>query len=572
MKKIISIFILFVGSFLFANVIGVTPISEDINNSNALFICDKLEDTKLFFSLINKNKTKEFYQNYCKDSSKRIIWFNKNGNFTKQSLELIKSIKSSYFHGLNPSKYHKNKILYYAPKIIDNQFNRIEDRYYSLNRVDVLLTDAYITLAHDLYYGFSDWNKIIYFTKLKKKKFQWDRNPYKIDMLNYLLKYQKENRVLESLINLLPDFDEYYRLIEVLKYYRSLREIGGWDKIPEGKSIRINSRDKRIPLIKKRLYITGDLAEIENPKNIKYNENSLIKAVKFFQTRHNIKADGIIGPKTLSALNISLVTKINKIILNLERYRWLPRGVDKSLYIDVNIPSFKMHVLQFDNEIFSMDIIVGKKKRPTPVLFSDISYIVLNPYWTAPKTIVKEDILKKADNIIDYVESHNMNVYKISPSGKAKNIDVYDVNWSNYINKKYVPFMFKAKPGVKNPLGIVKFMFPNRYSVYMHDTNSKRLFKKEKRSYSSGCVRLHKPIKLLKYLINEDGEDYSKIENILKKGKNHRIYLKNKIPLFFRYMTTSVDKNYNTYFYDDIYGYDTIQIAAIKNSNKKLLK
>jgi murein L,D-transpeptidase YcbB/YkuD len=544
-----------------------TPLSE----SQLCRDFKELTKTNSSLQLNSFQEVKEFYNDYCKRSD-TLAWSDASFRLSNQAIDLMQSVQDSYDQGLNPNKYHLSAFLMHIQTMNSdaNQSTKQE----SLNRIDVLLSDAYITLAKDLYYGVTDWKKFKESKKEQNKKLfknqdipesskediiEWDRaKKNSIHLSSYLEINLAANKISDSLNILSPDSQEYRRLMASLKYYRMLLGSGGWEKIPSGETIKIGQSDERLVLIKKRLYITGDLDKIENNESTLYNETKLIDAVKSFQAAHNLTQDGLIGQKTMNALNISASAKVGKIILNMERFRWLNQGMDNyEAYININIPAFLMQVLEYGNEVIGMKVIVGKKERPTPVLNSKISYAVLKPSWTAPKTIVKEDILEKG-NLQEYLQSHNMRVY-MNLDGEMFEVNADEIDWSLYAEAEYIPYIFKADSGEANPLGEVKFIFNNKYSVYMHDTNQPYLFQNEYRALSSGCLRLNEPMRLLAYLL--DTKDAIIAE---QKGADQIVNLKKKIPVVIRYMTVSVDKNNRIYFYDDIYGYDTLQKESLK--------
>lgn len=548
----------------------VEPVREE------LLVCNKLKEfnkSPLFSQLSAQEETKKFYADTCR-VSKKLTWMNSSLSISAQGDGLIEVINNTYDHGLNPNKYHKDDLVSYVEKIKNKKFESQEDKYNTVNRFDILLTDAYIALSKDLYYGFTDWKKFktnyTYGKQANKKAnikdvLEWDRvNKQNFDSLKYLSKNLKSESVQNSLVKLYPDYEEYYRLVELLKYYRNVQKLGGWEKIPEGQSIRLNNNDKRLLSIKKRLQITGDLKEIENPNNMIYNEENLIRSVKSFQKSHNLVTDGLIGKTTVNALNIPVSTKISTIVLNMDRFRWMERGMDKSaVAINVNIPAFRMALMERGNEVFTMKVIVGKKTRPTPIINSMVSYAVVNPTWTAPETIVREDIIGK-NNIESYLSSHHMKVYSTN-DGEAVEVNSDDINWSSYAGHKGVPFTFTAEPGKSNPLGEVKFIFPNKYSVYMHDTNRRDLFSNNDRALSSGCIRLGEPKKLLSYLLEKEGNMFLK-RNDMKTCLNRTVCFKNRVPVVFKYMTVSVDKSNRASFYDDVYKYDDLQLSTMKDT------
>lgn len=542
----IPFFILALNTFVFADI-------QDIER----LVCKQpkqLDKTHIFSKLLSPQEARQFYTELI-NSSYALIWFDQELKPNKLYEELIAEIDGSYEYGLNPDKYHKKKIQEYVDKIKSNITNECE----MYTGLDALLTDAYITLAKDLYYGFTDWRRFQAY-KTKDDKFEWDR-PKKavLNIPKYLQESINKKEVAKSLQRLNPDFEEYHKLVDPLKKYRALHSQGGWDSVPTGAKIKINQTDSRILLIKKRLFAEGYLSEIVQEKNNVYNEESLINAIKEFQKKHNLTNDGVIGAKTIFALNLSSLDKVNKIILNMERFRWLDtQAIKTGAYISVNVPSFKMRVFENGDEEMNIKVIVGKKDRPTPILTSKLSYATLNPSWTAPGTIVKEDIIGKK-NVLGYLQSHNMKVYA-NESGVEVNATTID--WKSYIGKDSVPFKFRAEAGKKNPLGEVKFNFDNKYSVYMHDTNERGLFQNQYRALSSGCIRIGEPKKLLNYL-SEKNDTIGKIEVSKNKPSDQTIELKKKLPIIIRYMTVEADKNGSVYFYEDIYKHDERHLRSM---------
>ncbi len=558
-------------SFEFSREVGGSLV-DTVSVQKSKRICSHLVGSiksPIFNHLVMPEESKQFYTSFCKFSAP-LAWFDTNLTLGKQAEDLISMIAESYDHGLNPNKYHYKEIQEHLNTIKSGSFATADEKAAWYNRMDILLTDSYMSLSYDLYYGFTDWERFKRYHLMKKNgekmRFEWSRPKKEI---LYPQKYLTENlskkTILLSLRRLNPDFNEYRRLLDALKSYRQIHARGGWERIPFGGTIRYNYTDNRIPLLKKRLYAGGELSVIENLGNTHYNEPSLIRAVKTFQTLHNLPADGYIGKKTIQALNVTVEEKIKKIILNLERFRWINQSFDKNpVYISVNIPAYRMQLLEYGKEVMSMNVIVGKKERPTPVLSSYLYTAVLNPSWTAPKTIVKEDILGK-ENVDEYLESHDMKVYAYE-NGERIEVDTQSVDWKSYAGREDVPFTFRADAGKANPLGEVKFLFPNKYSVYLHDTNQRYLFQNNYRALSSGCVRLAKPLKLLTYLTQKEDKILTK-EIAAKKRTDQFIPLKKKIPVVLRYMTVGVDENNKTYFYDDIYGHDERHLFSVTKNH-----
>ncbi len=414
-------------------------------------------------------------------------------------------------------------------------------------------------------FGFSNWKKFKNITYKEKERFEWIRreNSSNVDILYYLVEQFEQDSISSGLDDLSPPYDGYNRLKNALQYYRDLEDAGGWKRVAHGKKLKPKKYDKRVTAIKNRLLVTNDLIEDINTTNNHYTAE-IVKAVEQFQSRHNLHPDGVVGKKTIKAMNLSAKAKVKRIILNLDRYRWLPKDITNS-YIDINIPAFRLKVIEDDIVIDTQRIIVGRKVRPTPILNSKITTLVLNPYWRAPKTIIQKDFLKGFRKDPEkFAKGHDLKVYQ----GYGKNrveVNPTDVNWSRQNKKSILRYSFVQKPSNINPLGNVKFLFSNPFSVYMHDTPNRNLFAKEKRIFSSGCIRIQNPTGMLKYLIKKEGRyEFDKVYKKLKTGKNHHMPLTSRVPIIVRYMTANVDRNNVTYFYDDIYSYDLIQSQSIE--------
>ncbi|DAB30615.1 MAG TPA: hypothetical protein CFH84_03065 [Sulfurimonas sp. UBA12504] len=558
-------FLLFLRSLLFAEIaemsVSIMPQRSQQNFADNL-LCNNshsLKNSALFKGLRSPSQSFEFYLQHCKNKN-TLVWFDASLRLHESAHELIEEIQNSYEEGLSPKRYHSKEIEKNIIKIAQNTFTNPQEKIKIYNRLDLLLSDAYLTLAYELYYGFTNWEAFEKGTT--DTKFEWERTQKSaLSPVAYLLKNLKQNSISDSLKILNPDFSEYKRLKEALQFYKKLDAKGGWRAIPFGSPIRINQRDTRVIEIKKRLFLSDDLEEMAYPENVVYDEVNVIKAIKFLQQRHNLEPDGLIGTKTISALNIPPSVIIKKIILNMERFRWLGRGLENSAgYIDINIPAFRMRVYEYAQKVMQMPIIVGKKERATPILSSSLSYAVLHPTWTAPQTIVKEDILANG-NMQEYLQDHNMRVFTMQEGAKV-DVNPDEVEWAEYAQKESVPFLFRADAGKSNPLGEVKFMFNNKYSIYMHDTNQPALFEKKSRAFSSGCIRLYEPIKFLKYLLEKDT-----MKSLLAQEEvpDQIVQIKKKLPIIIRYMTVEVDVGNKIHLFEDVYGYDERHTLALKD-------
>ncbi|KKL28294.1 hypothetical protein LCGC14_2376570, partial [marine sediment metagenome] len=283
-------------------------------------------------------------------------------------------------------------------------------------------------------------------------------------------------------------------------------------------------------------------------------DEQLEEVVRSFQKKHGLKKDGIVGPKTRAALNVPAKVRARQIELNMERWRWIPRNLGQR-YILVNIADFKLSLIENGETVMDMRVVVGRTYRRTPVFSSKMKYLVLNPFWNVPMSIAVKDILPKLRENHNYLSLQNMTLYANWQNG-APPIDPGSIDWSK-VNRRSFRYKLVQKPGPQNALGRLKFMFPNKFSVYLHDTPSKELFQKNIRSFSSGCIRAEKPVELAVYLL-KDGSNWTreKIMAAINHGKNRSIGIPRPLNVHLLYWTAWVDKAGEIHFRDDIYDRD----------------
>ena len=297
-------------------------------------------------------------------------------------------------------------------------------------------------------------------------------------------------------------------------------------------------------------------------KRGKRYKGCLVEAVKKFQARHGLEAAGFVGKMTRKALNESAEAKVAKLKLNLDRIKWIKRDNDR-YHIYVNIPSFSMYMYDDEEVIRSMRVITGRKGHETPIFYGRVRTIVLNPYWRIPPSIIRHETVPKLQKDPGYTNKKNIEIHT-GYSEHSPKVDPHKVNWHKY-GRKLPPYRFMQSPGEKNALGKVKYLFPNKYSVYMHDTNQRYLFVKDYRALSHGCVRLAKPFELLETFAEiEPKIDHERSKKILEKNKKTPYRLSKSIPVDIVYLTALVGKDGTVMFYDDVYGYDKLQLKLSK--------
>lgn len=324
----------------------------------------------------------------------------------------------------------------------------------------------------------------------------------------------------------------YQHLKEALIHYYAIEKNGGWEPVTTTKKkFQKGDTDVAIAEIKHRLSLTGDYTA---PDSSGLFTDSLVAAVKKFQYRYGLKEDGIVAGATLKELNRPVSERIRQMLINLERMRWVPEKINSD-YLLVNIPEFKLHVFEEGKLKFNMNVVVGSGQHNTVIFSGDLKYIVFSPYWNVPPSIVKNEIVPGMNKNKNYLASHNMEI--TGYSGGLPNV--------------------RQKPGANNSLGKVKFLFPNNYNIYMHDTPAKSLFGESKRAFSHGCIRLSEPKKLAEFLLRHDSTWTSeKITAAMNSGKEKYITLKESVPVFIGYFTAWVDAKGRLNFRDDVYGHD----------------
>lgn len=326
--------------------------------------------------------------------------------------------------------------------------------------------------------------------------------------------------------------ESYAALKKHLARYLDIAKKGGWPMInTTAKSIKPGASSPAILAIKKRLQISGDYTGQDTTA---VYDSSLVPAIKLFQERHGFTPSGVIGANTIEQLNVPVEQKIQTLLINLNRMRWMPSKPSGNLIL-VNIPEFVMHVMEGSQKVFDINVVVGKEGNNTVMFTDELNQVVFSPHWNVPESIVKEEILPGMARNPNYLASQNMEI--VSDKGD-------------------VP-VIRQLPGGSNALGKVKFLFPNSFNIYFHDTPSKSLFKRDKRAFSHGCIRVQEPEKLANYLLRNNPEwTPEKINAAMNSGDEKFVKLQKPVPVFITYYTAWVDEAGKLNFREDIYGHD----------------
>ena len=456
-------------------------------------------------------------------------------------LDAFKAIEGSYHDGLLPDDYHMDGMLGIIEKI--KSVDDADDVDYKwVAKFDLLMTDAVLLYAYHLLEGKVDPHDL---------DVQWNFGYTQLPGGNgkKLVDAIKNKKVSHELHKLRPQLAGYDRMMDELAKYRAIARKGGWDKIPAGGKIDPGDADSRIPDIRKRLSFSGDLTDNSDMTNKTYDA-SLEKDIRYFQEKHGLDSDGIIGKGTFAALNVPVEEKINQLRVNLERSRWIMHNLSEDFLI-VNVAMFRAYVVQNSKITHNTNVQVGTYYHKTPVFKSSLKYIEFNPTWTVPRSITVREMIPKIKKDHGYLKSKNM----VLLDGSGKIVPFSSVDFDK-ISTNNFPYVIRQEPGPGNALGEMKFIFPNKYSVYLHDTPSKYLFDHASRSFSHGCIRTQNPLQLAEVLLEGTDWDKQKIQETLDSKKTTRAYFDEPIDVLLLYWTAGAYQNESIFYFPDIYKRD----------------
>ncbi len=495
-----------------------------------------------------------------KSVNNQLLWVGKD-NSAKTIADALDLLAKASVQGLNQDNYDLTALRNKYPSVL-----KIEsEAYHELALYDTALSVAMLRFLHDLHYGRVNPHGINYKLQLREKKLT--------DLPALIKDSITLNTIPQLPILVEPKLHQYQKLKAALASYQAMAA--------EGKSFQFNVKGKLRPgqhhaqlaELSQFLVSVGDLPKdkvvtAENGAKLRYDAD-LTDAVKNFQSRHGIPANGVIGQDTVNAVNTPVLERIRQIELAMERLRWLPELTNIGRLIVVNIPAYQLWAIdnlgQVVPDIMNMRVVVGKAlKNQTPVLMANMSFIEFLPYWNVPSNILKEEVLPKLIKKPGFLNSQNMEVVGgYSPSAKSMPVNAQTIE-----KLKKGVYRVRQRPGKGNSLGKVKFIFPNKDDVYLHDTPANSLFSRTRRDFSHGCVRVEHPAKLAEFALKNQGKwSPESIKKAMQGKNNQRVDLKNPIPVLFFYTTAFVDEKNNLGFYPDIYGHDKVLLEALKKTD-----
>ena len=476
------------------------------------------------------------------------IWINEDG-LSYLAKSLFKTIEKDSTISHNSNLYKKFKVLEILSQNVYNNGTLT-------NKVDLELkiTALYLSYATHTIYGDINWG-----TFRRRVKGEWATHKPLSSPIQAIKTFVSNGEI--NFNQFKPQTFKYAQLEKELNRYREYQMSGKWQPLPNFGSLKVGTTSKALPMIRERLLFMGDYdskcGSLSSTKADICIKNALIR----FQKRHGLKVTGYVNKTTKALLNQSIEYKIKKMSINLDRMKWLNKKV-YSKQIIVNIPAFELNFFNNGKSIQNIRVVTGRRTHPTPVFSNIVKTIVLNPNWNVPASILQKEYLAKLKRNPNFLKRRNMKLYS-GWNGKA--IDASTVDWSKYNQNSKIPYRISQLPGSRNALGKIKFLFPNRYAVYMHDTPSKYLFKRTVRAFSHGCIRLQDPRGLLKTFasFNKNINYGSSIKHL--KGRTRRaLPLSVKVPVDIVYLTAFIDDNGILQYRNDIYGYDRVQLATRK--------
>ncbi len=516
------------------------------------------------YLLAPNSKEQNRIRSLYKMNSNQALWIGHAHNLNALK-EALQDIKYNYKY----KDFYQSEIEKYT-HLLHNNMN-LNENSQELAKLDIFLTRAYLALTDFIVKSDIDWDmvqqKLVDLKEEKDITASWEMVRKKSPSISKLFLALKKEDIKGFLNSLIPLPKLHKDLIEALEFYQNM---GSHDRIKYGKDLRLGDQYPYITDVKKRLIQTGDLYNRENTNDV--FDEELKQALYTYKERFKLPQNGLIDKITVYYMNKPTHLQVESIITNLDKLRVFPNKFPKE-YIRINLADFSTDYMQYGKSILHLSTVVGRDVRPTPIFASYMKYLVLNPTWNIPENLVRRDLTIALSEEPDYLIEHHIHVFKGWNSKKdiTKSFtpDML-LPYQDLENKAHVPYRFVQYPGDDNALGRIKFMFPNKYSVYLHDTDNKSLFERRYLVYSSGCMRLEKPFRLLDVLesfnyISKKG--ISIINKYRDTLETKQINFTKKLPIQTTYFTV-FRKDGLIYFRKDIYGYDAIIEASQKEDNK----
>ena len=502
-------------------------IEQAVSQSDFTIGSELVDGHKLLLSIYSKNKF-------------QLLWHSPDS-----VQQLFKAISSSALEGLTPNDYHLQTLLRMQKQKDAETQNLTQNAHY-----DLLLTNAFIGLAHDKSFGKVDPQQL-------HSTWNHPENPIQRDPAAIIEESIRSGNVGAALASFSPHSVFYTRLKTALARYKSIQQNGGWSSVSAGSSLKAGMQGPRIQALRDRLSRSGDLPEekLQSPTF----DKALTQAVRRFQQRHFLDIDGVVGKQTLAKLNTPVRQRINQIRVNLERVRWISHDLPPT-FILVDIADFTLYYYKNNQVIWTTKIIVGLPYYTTPSFESSIKYLAINPTWTIPRSIIRRETIPNIQQDGDYLQEQNLHILDY----QGRPINPASIDWHSYPGRSF-PYLIRQTPGPHNALGRIKFILPNKHSIYLHDTPHRELFSRDHRAFSHGCIRVDNPLTLGELILTNDGQNWDRyrFEKAIAGGKTTTVSLKTALPIMLIYWTVTAEDSNEILFMQDIYNRDTKLLKAL---------
>lgn len=466
------------------------------------------------------------------------IWFDRNG-LTENAHLTIAAMAAANDHALNPNNYEPIELV---------QRSETAQTPEEWARFDVDLSIQFLRYATHLSSGRVQPNNI------NKALNLFPHRPDPKTLFETAESAVEYSAFLESLA---PQSDNYQRLKRRLAQYRQKAAQGEFTIVPDGEVLKPGMSDPRVPALRARL-IEEDIPGAETHTGATY-DGALVEAVQTFQEYNGLETDGVIGKNTLEQLNATLQDRLIQMELNMERRRWMRDDLG-DFYVFVNLADQNLKVVRHGKTIHTTRVVVGKPYHATPVFSDKLEYVEINPYWNVPYSIATKEYLPKLKQNSAALSGKNIRVFQ----GESE-IAPTQVAWNSYSGGNF-PFRLRQDPGDDNALGRIKFMFPNQFNIYIHDTPSKSLFSRSERAFSHGCIRVSDPFTLAAVLLSDTNDTPAYWEQIRDQGARKIVKPKVPIEVHLTYLTAWMNKDGSTHFRRDIYGRDKVLLEALRTA------
>lgn len=459
-------------------------------------------------------------QSFYRARDYRRAWI-EDGRFSAEAEGVARIVARASSDGLDGGRYRIDL----APRAVAAAFNGAPESDADAVQ-DVLLTYVFLKYAADMTGRFDP----------KAAGPFWLTQPRPPDLASWLEHAVRSRRAPDVFTALSPTHPVYEALKTALARYRRIERDGGWDALPARLALRRGRRDPMVVLLRRRLAADDDDVTTASPSSADVYDRPLAEAVKRFQRRHGVAPSGLLDAATLAELNVPVQARIRQIELNLERWRWLRSDLGRR-HVIVNIPSFQLTAYEDTRAAVTMKVVTGKLDSPTPVLSDDMTSVIFRPYWNVPPTIAEDEIIPIVLRDPGYLRRHNMEL---------------------------VSGQIRQRPGASNALGLVKFVFPNAFGVYLHDTPDEGLFARPLRAFSHGCIRVEKPEALARWVLRDLPQwTPAAIQSAMRSGRERSLALREPVPVYVTYQTVGRGEDGAVCFWPDVYGHDRAQMPLL---------